>query len=335
MSDMERKKGINGTVHIGLASIILTFALILACNGETSAQCQGAKDIEKWGTFDNWIVREFEESSIIGGQTRYLYEIATGDTVKGRVPYKNAPHCVWSNSNVFAIVSGVTKGSCSVFPEKRGDGYCARLETRLEKIKAAGIININVIASGTIYLGEMLEPIRNTKNPQSKLVSGIPFTDKPAGITFDYKVLLGNNRIRANGLAIKELHDNDYADCIVMLQKRWEDKDGNVFAARVGTAFMRITETDTVWNNNYFLRINYGDITDKPFYRDYMKLIPEEESNYTRNSKGEMKPIHEISWGTLEDKPTHIIIRFSSSYGEAYVGDPTNKFWIDNVKISY
>ena len=34
-----------------------------------------------------------------------------------------------------------------------------------------------------------------------------------------------------------------------------------------------------------------------------------------------------------DDIPTHIIIRFSSSYGEAYVGDPSNKLWIDNVKL--
>lgn len=313
----------------------ISLVLFLLPAGRMAAQCQGAKDIEEWGTFDNWVVREFKESAVIGGKMRYLYETAKGDTIKGRVPYKNAPHCVWANSNVFAVVSGVTKGSCTVFPEKRGNGYCARLETRMERVKAIGIININVIASGTIYLGQMHEPIKNTKNPQSKLNSGISFTDRPAGVTFDYKATVGNNRMRASGGSPKELHDNDYADCIVMLQKRWEDENGNIYALRVGTAFKRITESTSDWINGYFLKINYGDITNEPFYKEYMKLIPEDESNYAINSKGESVPIIECGWGTADDVPTHIIMRFSSSHGEAYVGDINNRLWIDNVKITY
>ena len=205
-------------------------------------QCDNAKLIEKWGNFDNWIVREIKESGIIGGNTRHLYEIAKGDSIKGEIPYVNPDGCVWSNSNVMAIVKGVTKTSCSVYPEKRDDGYCVRLETRLERIKVIGLINLNVIASGTIFLGKMLEPIRNTKNPQSKLDVGIPFTDKPKGITFDYKVVVGHARLKATGFgAPKELNDNDYADCVVMLQKRWEDEAGNVYSRRVGTAYHRFT----------------------------------------------------------------------------------------------
>lgn len=302
----------------------------------TYGQCDNAKLIEKWGNFDNWIVREIKESGIIGGNTRHLYEIAKGDSIKGEIPYVNPDGCVWSNSNVMAIVKGVTKTSCSVYPEKRDDGYCVRLETRLERIKVIGLINLNVIASGTIFLGKMLEPIRNTKNPQSKLDVGIPFTDKPKGITFDYKVVVGHARLKATGFgAPKELNDNDYADCVVMLQKRWEDEAGNVYSRRVGTAYHRFTQTDTTWNNGYFLPIHYGDITKEPFYEDFMELIPFELSNYTINSKGESVPIREIEWGDADDTPTHIIMRFSSSHGEAYEGDPVNRFWVDNIKIIY
>lgn len=292
--------------------------------------------IERWGEFNDWVVREIKESGIIGGNIRYLYEIAKGDTIKGEVPYINPDGCLWSNSNVMAIVKGVTKTSCTVFPEKRDNGYCVRLETRMERVKVIGLINLNVIASGTIFLGKMLEPIKNTKNPQSKLDVGVPFTDRPKGITFDYKVIVGNNRLRASGFGSpKELHDNDYADCVVMLQKRWEDEQGNVYSKRVGTGYRRFTQTDTVWNNGHFLPINYGDITKEPYYKEYMGLIPFELSNYTINSKGESVPIREIGWADKDETPTHIIIRFSSSHGEAYVGDPVNRFWIDNVKIAY
>lgn len=300
------------------------------------AQCQGAKDIAQWGTFDNWRVREIKESGMIGGNIKYSYEIAKGDTLKGAVPYINPAHCVWSTSNVLAIVKGVTKVSCTVFPEKRGNGYCARMETRIEKVKVMGIMNMNVIAAGTIYLGQMLEPIKDTKNPQAKLNTGIPFTDKPLGIMFDYKVITGHNRVKASGLGSpKTIGDDDYAECVVILQKRWEDESGNVYAKRVGTAYKRFCQTDTVWQNNHKLDIHYGDITKESYYQPYMKLIPEELANYTINSKGASVPIREIEWADKDDTPTHIIIRFSSSHGEAYVGDTANRLWIDNVKMVY
>jgi hypothetical protein len=64
-----------------------------------------------------------------------------------------------------------------------------------------------------------------------------------------------------------------------------------------------------------------------------MNLISEELSIYTKNSKGKSVPVHEIEWGDKAETPTHIIVRFSSSHGEAYIGDPVNKLWIDNVKL--
>ncbi len=317
---------------------IISFTLGALFMGSVSAyaQCQGAKDIEEWGKFNHWVVREIKESKIIGGQTRHLYEIAKGDTIKGEIPYVNPPHCVWSTSSVMAIVSGITKTSCSVFPEKRDDGYCVRLETRMEKIKVLGLINLNVIASGTIFLGKMHEPIKDTKNPQAKLNVGIPFSDRPVALQFDYKTIVGHNRLKAGGLgAPKVLGDNDYTECIVMLQKRWEDEQGNVYSKRVGTAYERFTQTDTTWNNGHRAVIHYGDITGEPFYRDYMKLIPFELSNYMINSKGESVPIREMGWAEPDEVPTHVIVRFSASHGEAYIGDIVNRLWVDNVKFVY
>ena len=145
---------------------------------------------------------------------------------------------------------------------------------------------------------------------------------------------VGNDKIKSSGFgAMKHLGDADYAECVVMLQKRWEDKDGNVFAKRVGTAYYRFNKTEKSWINNFFVPIQYGDITKESFYKPYMQLIPEELSNYMVNSKGESVPILEQSWGNLDEVPTHIIIRFSSSHGEAYVGDVNNKLWVDNIKI--
>lgn len=311
-------------------------ACFLTSSENIYAQCQSAKDIETWGNFNNWVVREIKESGIIGGKIKHSYEIAKGDSIKGAIAYVNPDHCVWSTSSVMAIVKGVTKISCTVFPEQRDTGYCVRLETRMEKIKVLGLLNMNVIASGTIFLGQMLEPIKDTKNPQSKLNCGIPFTDCPQAIQFDYKTTVGHNRMKASGLgAPKTIGDNDYAECVVMLQKRWEDEQGNVYAKRVGTAYERFTQTQTEWQNGHKITIHYGDITQKPYYKEYMKLIPEELSNYMINSKGVSVPIIETGWAEQGETPTHIIIRFSASHGEAYVGDIANRLWVDNVKILY
>ena len=133
----------------------------------------------KYGDMNQWVVREIYESAIIGGNTKLLYEIAPTDTIKGNVEYVNQGGSLWANSNVLAKVAGVVKTNTSVFPERRGDGWCARLETRMESVKVFGLVDIEVVAAGSIFLGKMHEPIKGTKNPQSKICSGISFTEKP------------------------------------------------------------------------------------------------------------------------------------------------------------
>lgn len=57
--------------------------------------------------------------------------------------------------------------------------------------------------TGTIYLGQMHEPIKDTKNPQSKLNAGIPFTETPKAVVFDYKMETPgtDHRIKATGFS--------------------------------------------------------------------------------------------------------------------------------------
>lgn len=133
-----------------------------------------------FGNMEHWMVRQVDESGIIGGKTKFLYEVASGDTLKNNTPYvPNLKVSPWATSSVLAVVKGVTKSSCTVFPEYHGKGRAARLETRIERVKVLGLINISVLATGTIFLGEIAEPVRDTKNPQAKLMMGIPFTERP------------------------------------------------------------------------------------------------------------------------------------------------------------
>ena len=44
---------------------------------------------------------------------------------------------------------------------------------RMESVKVFGIVDITVLAAGSMFLGEVHEPIKGTKNPQKMLNSGI------------------------------------------------------------------------------------------------------------------------------------------------------------------
>lgn len=242
----------------------------------------------------------------------------------------------WATSNVMAKVAGITKTNTSVFPEQRGDGFCARMDTRMESVKVFGIVDITVLAAGSIFLGEVHEPIKGTKNPQKMLNSGIPFTKKPIAIQFDYKVQMSDRekRIRATGFSrITDVEGKDFPEVNLFLQKRWEDEKGNIYAKRVGTMVVRYYSTSD-WRNNATYSIMYGDITGDPAYKAHMMRLQVQE-RYAVNSKGESVPVKEVAWGTEDDEPTHLLLQFTSSHGGAYIGSPGNSFWVDNVKLVY
>ena len=289
-----------------------------------------------YGDMDNWIVREIHESGIIGGNTKWLYELGPSDTIVGNTAFRNMGGSPWATSNVMAKVAGVVKTNTSVFPEKRGDGMCARMETRYESVKVFGLVDIEVIAAGSVFLGTVHEPIKGTKNPQAMLQSGVPFSKKPKALRFDYKVKAApeKNRVRSTGFSRKStVAGQDSLAVILLLQKRWEDEEGNVYSKRVGTMVQRYTESTPDWVNDATYPILYGNITSKPEYKPYMRIQVEER--YTLNSKGKSVPIQEVGWAEPGEAPTHMVLQFTSSHGGAYIGSPGNTFWTDNVELIY
>ena len=289
-----------------------------------------------YGDMEQWHVRKIKESGIIGGNVKTLYELAPNDTVYGDIAYENQGGSPWATSNVMAKVAGVVKTNTSVFPERRGDGWCVRMETRYETVKVFGIIDIEVVAAGSVFLGYIHEPIKGTSNPQSMLLSGVPFTKKPKAIKFDYKVKVMPEmwRTRSTGFGRKsQIPGQDSVAVVLLLQKRWEDKEGNVYSKRVGTMVQRYSQSQLEWVNGATYPIMYGDIRKRPEYRDYMRIQVEER--YTTNSKGESVPIKEVGWAEADETPTHIVLQFVSSHGGAYIGSLGNTFWLDNVKFVY
>lgn len=293
----------------------------------------------RYGDFNNWVTRNIKESGIIGGHTRQVYEIAPTQTIDGDTPYSNLGQSPWATSNVMARVCGITKTSNAVFPAQRTPGdKCARLTTRIENCKAIGIINIDVVVAGTMFLGQMFEPIKSTSDPYSKMEMGIPFTDRPVALVYDYKLFIpeGGTRLYSSGFGSKKtLPGSDKAEVFVYLQRRWEDKDGNLYAKRVATGRELLSQSTEQWIDSHRLDLHYGDITAEPFYRAYMGLLPAEKSYCARNSHGKNVPVREVGWDSPDATPTHIMVMFSAGSGEPYVGTVGTEFLVDNVALLY
>lgn len=283
-----------------------------------------------YSNMDSWFKRDIKESRLIGGEVMTIYEVGkTGTSTKAEAWQQgDSP---WETSSIYANVLGIVKGSSTVFPEKRGNGYCARLETVLEEVYVFGVIHVTALATGSLITGHLIEPIRNINSPMSKLVQGVPFTQRIKAVKFDYKAKTGGKRIKASALNKSDVEGANAAEVSVILQKRWEDEKGNIKCHRVGTAYIRITQS-TDWVNGYELKINYGDISKEPYFQDYMKLNYEGYPIYGLNSKGENVPVDEVGWDG-DATPTHIIIRFASGFGGAYVGAVGDCLWIDNVEF--
>ena len=287
-----------------------------------------------FGNLDQWYVRKIKESALMGGKTKTLYEIAPNGSTTQAQPYKNLGGSPWATSNVLAKPAGIVKTNTSVYREERpGHGYCAKLYTHLEGCKVLGMVNIEVMAAGSIFLGELVEPVNNAKNPYGKMSFGMKFSKRPKAIKFDYKThIVGTpNRIK-KGLGDRTtIKGMDLAECVVFLQKRWEDEKGNLFASRVGTMVKRFSKTTPDWVNNAPFSINYGDITHESYYNSAMAL---NSTRYAKNSKGKLVPVQEVKWEG-NATPTHIILQFTSSHGGAYIGTEGNTLWVDNVRLTY
>ncbi|MFR9650943.1 MAG: PCMD domain-containing protein [Rikenellaceae bacterium] len=306
-------------------------AITVICTDVSLAQIE----MFEYGDMDRWIIRKVRESRVIGGEEKSIYELADGrDVNEPNIPYTSYSS-PWATSSVYARVSGINKGSVTVFPEPRDGGNCTRLECVVENVRVFGIINISAMATGTIFLGEMVEPITDTKNPQAKLSSGIPFTKRPKALVFDYKVNPAKERIYDSGIGRDLVLEGDNAaEAMVILQRRWEDSAGNIYAERIATGWERFDKVVSEWQNGHRIPIHYGDITKAEYFRGYMGLMVEDPI-YSRNSKGNMVHVREVGWADKDATPTHIFARLSSSYGGAYIGAEGAKFWIDNIGLAY
>jgi hypothetical protein len=296
-------------------------------------------ELIKYGDFEQWITRHYKESAVIGGNRKTILEIGPTSTWPEGEPYVNKGGSPWATSNVYAKVSGVVKTNASVYRDSHeGHGSCIKLVTHEEAVKVIGLINIRVLAAGSLFTGEMKEPIKSSRNPMSNMSIGIPFTHRPRAIKFDYKVELSDapDRIRQTGFSrVSKVSGRDLCEAVIILQQRKEDAKGNLSARRVGTMIVRFDRSTGVWVNDHEFPIRYGDISREADYHDWMGPISGERTYYAYNSKGKLVPCPEEGWAAADAVPTHAIVKFDSSHGGAYTGSVGNTLWVDNVRWVY
>lgn len=294
----------------------------------------------KFGDMESWTVRYIKESGLLGGKIKTLYVLGPTDTIdclNGNKCYDYTQTC-WGISNAFASPAGIDKAANTTQPEPRGNGTCARLDTRIETVKVLGFIDVEVCIAGTLFLGKVIEPAKNVNDPYSIIDMGIPFTEKPKAVMLDLKARVNPERkvLRATGFSKKKWFEgHDEPEVYVYLQQRWEDAKGNIFAKRIGTARQRFEKSIPTWQNNYCVNIHYGDITTRSDFKKYQGLFPDGGQFKALNSKGKMVKIQEVGWGTAADTPTHVILMITAGCYPAFYGMPGNALWVDNVKFVY
>jgi hypothetical protein len=258
-------------------------------------------------------------------------------TFTGKTPYVSPEDYPWRTNNILAVVAGVVKTNNTIFPEPRDSGYCARIETHIEEVKALGIVNMEVVCQGAFVVGVLPEPIKDTKSPMAKVFYGTPYNGTPRALRLDYKAIVGYPAVRGTGFSkLKVMDYADYPEITFMLQKRWEDEQGHIHALRVATGIERIYENQYEWVNGYEVELRYGDITGDPDYQEYMGLKTDPEIAYhALNSKGENVVVEEDGWAEPGTEPNFMVLNIMSSCGKAFYGGVGNTLWIDNVEIVF
>ena len=315
-----------------MAKVQVTILLLLAC---ITASAQHYEKVP-FGDFEQWTVRYVTESKVIGGQEKTLYVIGPTDTIRSNdlYDYKNT---IWSTSNAFAKVMGVVKTSNNVTPDKGPTGTCAKLATQFAYCKVAGLVNIKVLAAGSIYWGKMLEPVTGVSDPFAFIDWGIPFIKRPKALVLNYKASIPNTGKLVKGTTTRttEFDGYDPAEILFVLQYRWEDDKGNVHAKRVGTAIYHVDQSSNGWMKDFRVPVIYGDARKSADYQPYMGLLTGERTMYAINSKGKKKPILEEAWADADCPVTHAIMWLTSGSCGAFTGALDNVLWVDEIRLEY
>ena len=177
---------------------------------------------------------------------------------------------------------------------------------------------MEVLVAGSVFLGKMLEPIKSTSNPYSKMEMGVPFTRRPKALQFDYKLFMPSTgeRIYSSGFGKKKTYKgNDCAEVFIILQRRWEDADGNIHAKRVGTGRERYAKT-TDWVAAHRIPVEYGDISGRAGFKAWKGRFRKKKAIMPRIPKGRWFRWWRKAGMRPMATPTHLLVMVLGRVGQ-------------------
>ena len=229
----------------------------------------------------------------------------------------------WGTGNQGAIIA--LNGNTSKLPTKPHEieigNYAAELTTT--DMGFFGSIAGKGIAAGNIFTGRF--EIGNTINAHP--VFGIPYTQTPVAFKVDYKYSPAEGLLDGKR---KHVEGKDAMDMYLILEKREGDN-----VKRLGVGWFRSSEEQKEWKTQE-VEIKYAKGQAPEGVEEYAKqALKYGHDGNTAATDPSMMP--EANWGDIAtDKPTHIIVVFTSSYqGDYFIGAPGSKLIVDNFELVF
>ena len=236
---------------------------------------------------------------------------------------KNEEDKTWGTGNQGAIIA--LTGNVSKLPTKSYETETGKFAAELTTTDMGlfGSIAGKGIAAGNIFTG--LFDIGNTIN--ARPVFGIPYTEMPKAFKIDYKYnptegLLNGKR--------KTVEGKDAMDMYLILEKREGDA-----VKRLGVGWYRSENAQSDWKTKE-VEIKYASEKAPEGIADYAKQVLK-YGHDGNPSATDPTTMPEATWGDIaKDKPTHILVVFTSSYqGDYFIGAPGSKLIVDNFELIY
>lgn len=231
----------------------------------------------------------------------------------------------WATGNqgaAFAIGLGADAVLPSLPHEKSNGEIAAELATQ-NMGKLAAAFGGKGVAAGSIFTGRFEIGTVTNAHP----VFGVPYTQTPIAFEVDYKYSPAEEMLDGK---LNTVEGKDAMDMYLILEKR-EGKN----VKRLGVGWFRSGEEQADWKTQK-VDIKYAQGKAPEGIEEYAKHVLKygHDGNPTVTDPTKML---EATWGDITtDKPTHILVVFTSSYqGDYFIGAPGSKLLVDNFKLIY
>ena len=232
----------------------------------------------------------------------------------------------WATGNQGAAFA-IALGSQAVLPSLPYDRDNGETAAMLETQNMGGLaadFGGKGIAAGNLFAGRFEIGTVTNAHP----VFGTPYTQTPTAFKVDYKYTPAEGLIDGK---LNPVDGDDAMDMYLILEKREGDK-----VKRLGVGWYRSAETQEEWKTEE-VAIKYASNGFAPEgIEEYAKHVLK-YGHDGDTSASDPNQMPEATWGDIAtDKPTHILVVFTSSYlGDYFIGAPGSKLIVDNFELIY